>query len=124
MPQFVILTHDWPFLHWDLLLEQEDSLRSWRLLEEPGYGKRIPTEPIPPHRLAWLDLTGPVSNNRGFVTQWDKGTYELAAESSDHLTIRLFGKKLVAQGHLSPVSKNGYINFTEKQAEAGGEALP
>lgn len=126
MPRFVILTHDWPFLHWDLLLEEveEPTLRSWRLLEEPSYGKPIPTEPIPPHRLDWLHLTGPVSNNRGTVTQWDKGAYAVVSESNSHLTIRLFGKRLISEGVLSPVSANGYIELTEKQPETIWDSLP
>jgi hypothetical protein len=111
MPRFVILTHDWPFLHWDFLLEQGDVLRSWRLLEEPGPGKRVPTQPIPPHRLAWLELTGPVSNNRGYVTQWDKGSYEVLSESGDQLTIRLNGRKIKTEASLSPVTENGYVVF-------------
>ena len=73
MPRFAILNHDWPFLHWDLLLESEGKLLTWRLLREPAAGATIEAEALPSHRLAYLDYEGPVSGNRGSVTCWDRG---------------------------------------------------
>ena len=35
MPRFVILEHDYPELHWDLMLETAGALRTWRLLRPP-----------------------------------------------------------------------------------------
>lgn len=71
--RFVILTHDWPFLHWDLMLEVDDSLLTWRVLSEPQIGVELRIEPSPNHRKAYLDYEGPVSGERGCVSQWDFG---------------------------------------------------
>ncbi len=65
--EFVILRHDHPFLHWDFLIEDGDMLASWRLLEQPEPGRRIPAERLPPHRRHYLTWEGPVSGGRGHV---------------------------------------------------------
>lgn len=74
--RFVVLEHDHPFLHWDLMLETDGTLRTWRLLAEPVGGDPVPAEPLVDHRIAYLDYEGPVSGDRGHVTRWDHGTYE------------------------------------------------
>ncbi|MEX0718693.1 MAG: DNA polymerase ligase N-terminal domain-containing protein [Planctomycetaceae bacterium] len=81
MPRFAILTHDHPFLHWDLLLEQGDVLRAWRLLAEPLSVETIEAEPLPDHRPLYLDYEGPIGGDRGSVTRWDAGTYDIRAET-------------------------------------------
>jgi len=65
MPRFVILEHDWPRRHWDLLLEDGPVLRAWRLLAEPNAGFVVPAETNADHRLVYLDYEGPVSGDRG-----------------------------------------------------------
>ncbi len=77
MPRFVILEHDHPVLHWDLMLQEGDVLRTWRLAEPPSGGAfTIAAEPLPDHRLIYLDYEGPVSGGRGIVKRWDGGKYE------------------------------------------------
>ena len=73
--RFVILKHDHPFLHWDLLLEEATSARTWRLLRRPCLNEPIAAEPLPAHRLMYLDYEGPVSNERGEVQRVLAGTY-------------------------------------------------
>ena len=73
--RFVILEHDHPFLHWDLLLEDGEVLKSWRLLHFPKIGFSIPAERMPDHRLMYLDYEGPVSGNRGTVKRFASGEY-------------------------------------------------
>ncbi|MGL6094853.1 MAG: DNA polymerase ligase N-terminal domain-containing protein [Fimbriiglobus sp.] len=75
MPRFVILAHDWPTPHWDLLLEAGPVLMAWRLLAEPG-GLPVSAEPNVDHRLVYLDYEGPVSGGRGTVIRWDFGTFD------------------------------------------------
>ncbi len=94
-PRFVVLTHDHPFVHWDLMLEQEDSLRTWRLMQPPDVHGPIDAEALPDHRLAYLDYEGPVSGGRGAVERWDAGTYEIVESIADSLVVRLSGRKLV-----------------------------
>src|SRR4051794_31329065 len=76
MPRFVILEHDHPGLHWDLMLETGPVLRTWRLAQPPlTPGQRIAATALGDHRPMYLDYEGPVSGDRGTVKRWDAGTY-------------------------------------------------
>lgn len=93
MPRFVLLRHDWPHPHLDLLLEAGPVLLAWRLFAEPVPGAWVPAEPNADHRLLYLDYEGPVSGGRGSVSRraagrctrsgegwslvWEGGTAEL-----------------------------------------------
>src|SRR5262245_11973321 len=95
MPRFVILEHDHPHLHWDLMLEAGDALWTWRL-ERPPHGglETIPAERIGDHRLDYLEYEGPVSRGRGSVKRWDWGTYDLLEGSEDRLRLLFQGQHL------------------------------
>ena len=97
MPRFVILTHDYPFLHWDFMLEREDCLTTWRLLQQPETDKVIVAERLADHRKMYLDYEGPVSNDRGEVRRWDGGQFQTLAESSDCVHVLLEGERLRAE---------------------------
>ena len=109
MPRFVVLEHDHPELHWDLMLEAGGVLRTWRLHAPP-----LLALPSPPsdggegrvrggavratasfdHRLAYLDYEGPVSGGRGTVRRWDGGTFTWEADTAEGITILLRGGRL------------------------------
>ena len=74
MKRFVILAHDWPTPHFDLLLEVGSVLRAWRLSTAP-LGP-VWAEPNFDHRLIYLEFEGPLTDDRGTVTRWDSGFYE------------------------------------------------
>jgi hypothetical protein len=88
MPRFILLEHtgapdDPTGLHYDLLLEEGEACRTWRLAKIPAVGE-TPAEAvaIAPHRLAWLDhREGPVSGNRGHARRVDAGVYQPVEES-------------------------------------------
>lgn len=94
MPRFVVLAHDWPSPHFDLMLECNGTLRTWRLPEAPHPGCAIPAEPLPDHRRRYLEYEGPVGSNRGWVVQWDKGTYDVDTMTAEELSVHLHGSKL------------------------------
>jgi hypothetical protein len=98
MPRFVILEHDHPHLHWDLMLETGDVLRSWRLEKRPRDQESIRATAIGDHRIAYLDYEGPVSNNRGTVKRWDSGDFTGDALGHEQVLIQVKGSKL--QGYL------------------------
>ena len=104
MPRFVILTHDWPKLHWDFLVEAGSVLRAWRLLSEPCAGIDIVAEPNFDHRLLYLDYEGPVSGNRGTVRRWDAGIFEWEQEGSASIVIRLEGRRLQGRAMLKRIT--------------------
>ena len=99
-PRFAVLRHDHPFLHWDFLLEQGESCRTWRLMKAPDTPDDILAEAIADHRLMYLDYEGPVSGERGTVTQWDAGTFEWLFDRDDLVEVRLTGRKLLGLARL------------------------
>jgi hypothetical protein len=94
MPRYVILEHDHPFLHWDLMLQTGDVLRTWRLDGVPATGQSVAATALGPHRAAYLDYEGPVSGGRGSVVAWDRGDYiELVPPRQDVIHVRLIGQR-------------------------------
>ena len=94
MPRFAILCHDHPFVHWDVLLEAGGACRTWRLLDSPERDMTTwRAEQLADHRLIYLDYEGPVSGDRGVVSQWDKGIFEWTICAVDRCEVVLSGKK-------------------------------
>lgn len=112
MPRFAILTHDFPELHWDLLLEQESSLRTWRLQAPANSGGVIVAVPLDDHRKIYLDYEGPVSGNRGEVTRWDGGEMEWVLDSPTCVRARLSGKIVNGEIWLQATGDSKQWKFT------------
>lgn len=94
MRRYVILSHDHPVQHWDLMFESGAVLRTWRLEAVPEAGVVVAAEAIADHRRAYLDYEGPVSGGRGTVTRWETGTFELLDHQPGRLVARVTGVKL------------------------------
>jgi hypothetical protein len=102
MPRFVILTHDHPFVHWDLLIEAGKTAQTWRLFESPARWLSDPSiviaaESIAAHRLMYLDYEGPVSRERGRVARWDHGVAEWIRRDASLVRVRLLGEILTGE---------------------------
>ena len=103
MPRFVILEHtdapdDPAGRHYDLLLEDGDACRTWRLAELPvPGGPAVEAVELAPHRRAWLDHeAGEVSGGRGFARRVDAGTFEpppTAIEPASAIAVWLRGTR-------------------------------
>src|SRR5262245_25157144 len=104
MPRFVILEHDHPELHWDLMLEAGEALRTWRLDAPPRPGTPVQATPSFDHRLLYLDYEGPVSGDRGTVKRWDAGEFVWLNESPPRLRMDFRGSRLVGPGLLEQTS--------------------
>jgi hypothetical protein len=98
MPRFVILEHDHPSLHWDLMLECGSVLRSWRLAAPPATGHTIAATAVFEHRLHYLAYEGPISGGRGRVVRWDRGTFTGQVQGESSIDVHLQGERV--QGHL------------------------
>jgi hypothetical protein len=105
MPRYVILRHDTPPgsarpLHWDFMLEAGHVLRTWALAAEPAPGQPVAAEALADHRPHYLDYEGPISGNRGTVSQWDAGTFDWLRDAADEVVVTLRGRRLVGQATL------------------------
>lgn len=109
--QFVLLRHDCPLdgpkpSHWDFMLEHDGVLLTWQLNELPSsWGKQLGTEEhgaddcvqamrLGDHRLVYLDYEGPISGNRGRVTQIDRGEFSWLQHGEKQLALQLRGDQL------------------------------
>lgn len=123
MSRFVILTHDHPFLHWDLLIEAGTACRTWRLLADPGLPQiEFPAEALPDHRLLYLDYEGPVSGNRGTVTRWDHGTADVQVDEPDDYCVLVRGHRWQGNLRLQKIAENRWTLM--KTAENDGCQSP
>lgn len=94
MPRYVVLAHDWPYPHFDFLLEEGSHLLGWRLDTFPHHGEAIAATPLPDHRLHYLDYEGPLSGDRGSVRRIEWGTFEWTERTTEIIRLELRGVKL------------------------------
>ena len=107
MPRFVVLLHQLPAnharaTHWDFMLEEHGTLRTWALARSPRRGIQIEAIQLPHHRLDYLDYEGPVSGDRGHVTHFDQGTFTWRSHASA-LEVWLGGRQLNGMCRLTSV---------------------
>lgn len=116
MPRFVILEHDHPHLHWDLMLEVGSALRTWRLPRAPHAGDCLAAEPLGDHRLLYLDYEGPVGGGRGVVRRWDGGTYEQIEGGEigrERVILQMAGQKVQGRLEMFPGEHSAiFIGFS------------
>ena len=90
------------------MLQRGEVLVTWQLLREPTGPQAlpIPARRIGDHRMAYLDYEGPVSGDRGHVTQADEGesTIETLTEALCVVTLR--GRRLVGRFRLILVPRS------------------
>jgi len=109
VPRYVILEHDHPELHWDLMLEAGDVLRTWRLAAPPALDQEIPAKKSFDHRLLYLDFEGPISGGRGKVKRWDAGQFSWLEEAPGKNRITLEGKTIQGAAHISQDPEGNWI---------------
>ena len=80
-------------IHWDLMLEDGELLKTWRLdigpeqvLNQPAKASKIFDHP-----LRFLTYEGPVNKGKGTVRIVDKGTYKAVNQTGGNLEISLSG---------------------------------
>jgi DNA polymerase Ligase (LigD) len=107
MPRFVVLEHVPPGgRHWDFMLETGGVLATWALAQAPDAAAFVAAEPLPDHRLVYLDFEGPISGGRGSVTRWDQGTFEFTRQSPTEVAVLLRGGKLLGRAALERSEKD------------------
>ena len=113
MPRYVILHHELPAgaaltggrtSHWDLMLEHDGVLRTWAIPVEPSSPLSCDAERLVDHRIQYLDYEGPITGNRGHVTRWDAGEYQVLTETEQQIEVELDGLRLSC--HLAMRQKN------------------
>ena len=78
-------------VHYDLLLEDKEFCKTWRLSDIPLLdGPYVNSVCIAPHNLYWLDIKETVvSGNRGFAKRIKQGNFFQSFESVEDNSIKL-----------------------------------
>jgi uncharacterized damage-inducible protein DinB len=95
---FVVLHHEIPVAagppsHWDLMIEANGSLVTWRLPHDWSNSTAQIVERIPDHRLDFLEWEGELDGNRGSVAQVDRGQIVVHAWSDAEISGFLCGRE-------------------------------
>jgi hypothetical protein len=117
MPRFVVLRHECPpghprGLHWDFMLEAGETLKTWSLPQSPGEltshsdapSESMQVDALAGHRVAYLDYEGPISGDRGVVSRFDRGEYEVVSQRDDEWVVELRGQRLRGRAMLRRIS--------------------
>jgi len=94
-------------VHWDLMLEIDDALATWRIGVAPlaiSPGRQIEAERIHDHRKAYLDYSGEVSGGRGRVEPQDSGQLSVSSDDYDLWTFELGGTILQGRFELRRIA--------------------
>ncbi len=103
MPRFVLLEHRWDGVHWDLMLEHGEALRTWAIDAPIVPDVDLPARALPGHRRIYLEYEGEVSGNRGTVRRIDQGTYTALVWEEDRVRVHLRGIQLVGDVEIRQV---------------------
>ena len=106
MPRFVILEHDHPVPHLDIMIERDGKLHTWRGPIELQSGAPFSAEALGDHRLDYLDYEGPVSGGRGSVVRRDAGAFEWVIDAPDRVIVALAGRRYRGRLELQRAAAN------------------
>ena len=119
MPRFVLLEHDHPAPHLDLLLESGGVLLAWRLDALPPAGAAVPATRNFDHRLVYLDYEGPISGGRGRVRRLDRGELVWHERTEDRFTAEVRGQTLDGRLELALVEGEWRLTYLSRRGSAG-----
>ncbi len=89
--RYVLLSHDYPYAHYDLMLENGAGLATWRLNEPPTLARAVAAQRIGDHRRAYLDYEGEVLRGRGRVNRVAAGEFRVVAWQEHRVEVELEG---------------------------------
>jgi hypothetical protein len=125
--RFVVLEHDFPELHWDLMLECGAVLRTWRLSSPPLRGQILAAEKSFDHRPLYLDYEGPIGGQRGRVKRWDGGSFRWekheATDPQAAGSLVFEGERLRGSAILEPASSGEWQLRLEKSTSQFADGM-
>jgi len=95
--RFVVLEHDWNGVHWDFMLENGASLRTWAVDAPIVPGVELAARLLPDHRRTYLTFEGPISGDRGSVRRVAEGEFQTIEWRVDCVRVQLSGAQLVGE---------------------------
>jgi hypothetical protein len=109
--RFVIQRHTkGPDTHWDLMLEEDDTLQTWRLDAPPNELKQNSANAINicDHDPKFLTYQGTVNKGKAKVQIADAGTYNIIQQHPEKTELNLNGKILKGVFTLARIENNNW----------------
>ena len=107
--KFVIQKHTiGPDAHWDFMLEQGESLQTYRLDKSPEQILHTPANAVKifDHPLKFLAYEGSVNKGRARVNIVEAGTYQIINQQNNHIELELAGQTLKGKFTLATIENN------------------
>ena len=103
-------------IHWDLMIESGDKLKTWRLENPPEQLATETTKAVPifDHDKKFLTYQGPVNNGKGTVEIVDEGICTIKSATENQMNINFEGKILKGKFWLI-ISDNIHLIHSEVQ---------
>jgi len=98
-------------VHWDLMIEQGDCLKTWRLENPPEKlaSEKTKATPIFDHDKKFLTYQGLVNSGKGNVEIVDEGNCTIESADENQMTINLNGKRLSGSFQLAKIKDDWFI---------------
>ena len=109
--------------HFDWMFENGDSLLTWATDSLPSVtlAATVPAIQLPGHRAVYLTFEGPLSGERGQVSQVERGCFRAVCVSADHCEFAVTGNRagtIVFQRHQRGVEVTWDWSFRPTRADA------
>jgi DNA ligase D-like protein (predicted 3'-phosphoesterase) len=120
--RFVVQEHTTPKgIHWDLMLEQDGVLITFRLEHEPPQclAREVRAVKILDHPMRFLTYEGPVQKGTGRVRIFDRGAYECRNKSENLLVFELNGTLLTGDFTLTRIEGDEWRFSVQDAPERG-----
>jgi hypothetical protein len=97
--------------HWDLMIEQGDILKTWRLESPPEKLaiEKTKATPIFDHDKKFLTYQGPVNNGKGTVEIVDEGICTIESANEIELKINFEGRILRGNFQLAKIDNIWFV---------------
>ncbi len=108
--QFVVQRHETDqSVHWDLMLEQTETLATWHVPFPPEQiaAQPLAIERIGDHPKRFLAYEGPLRRHPGSVRIHDRGTYTLISQSENAWLVSIAGEALAGTFRLDCIAEPG-----------------
>jgi len=98
-------------IHWDLMIEQENCLKTWRLEVPPEKlaTQKTKATPIFDHNKKFLTYQGPVNNGKGDVEIVDEGFYTTKSADENQMNINFEGKIVRGNYYLTQINGDFFV---------------
>ncbi|MHC4158391.1 MAG: DNA polymerase ligase N-terminal domain-containing protein [Planctomycetota bacterium] len=108
-------------IHWDLMLESDDILITYRLDKSPSEILCYPAnaKKIFDHPLKFLIYEGPVNKRQGNVCIIEKGTYKVINQKDNRIELELNGKIFKGKFCLTNVEGNKWQFSVDRREKPG-----